>query len=151
VGEVVETPVTVLPTRNISQGLAALLAFSNEANPETNKQKMVEAYTHVQSGEVTYAIRDSNMNGLEIKKGDYLGIRDGKIEKVGRDLIQTACDLLEAMMEEGADVVTIIYGKEATEEQVRKVSQFIEEKYPDTEVEVHDGGQPLYYFLFSVE
>lgn len=151
VGEVVETPVTILPTRNISQGLAALLAFSNEANPETNKQKMVEAYAHVQSGEVTYAIRDSNMNGLQIKKGDYLGIRDGKIEKVGRDLIQTACDLLQAMVDEGADVVTIIYGKEATEEQVRKVSQFIEEKYPDTEVEVHDGGQPLYYFLFSVE
>ncbi|MBA4494754.1 DAK2 domain-containing protein [Paenactinomyces guangxiensis] len=151
VSEVLNTPITVLPTRTVPQGLAALLAFSPEETPESNKQKMIEAYSHVQSGELTYAIRDSNMNGMEIKEGDFLGIREGKIEKVGRDMIETACGLLETMLGDGADVVTVICGKDVTEAQVKEVSDFIENKYPDTELEVHDGGQPLYYFLFSVE
>lgn len=151
VGEVVETPVTVLPTRTVPQGLAALLAFNADLEPVANKQKMMDAYAQVQSGEVTYAIRDSNMNGMEIKEGDYLGIHEGKIETVGKDLFNTSCQLLQKLIGDGADVVTIIYGQDAEEAQVEQLTQWIETRYPDIEYEVHDGGQPLYFFLFSVE
>lgn len=151
VSQVVSTPVTVLPTRTIPQGLSALLAFQADEKPEENKQKMMEAYAQVKSGEVTYAIRDSNMNGMEIKEGDYLGILEGKIEKVNLDLLTTSKELLETMIGDEADVVTIIYGQDVEEIQVEELTQFLEANYPDTEVEVYRGGQPLYFFLFSVE
>nr|WP_131926353.1 DAK2 domain-containing protein [Hazenella coriacea] len=151
VSQVVSTPVTVLPTRTIPQGLAALLAFQADEEPEENKQKMMEAYDQVKSGEVTYAIRDSTMNEMEIKEGDYLGILEGQIEKVDLDLLTTSKELLETMIGDGADVVTIIYGQDVEEAQVDELTQFLEANYPDTEVEVYRGGQPLYFFLFSVE
>lgn len=151
VGQVVSTPVYVLPTKTVPQGLAALLAFSEEKSPEENKQKMTSAYAQVKSGEVTYAVRDTQINGLEISEGDYLGISEGQIEQVGKDLDNTAAKLLEQMVGEGADVATIIYGQDVTEEQVQHLVNYMAEKHPDLEIEVHDGGQPLYYYLFSVE
>jgi DAK2 domain fusion protein YloV len=151
VKHIVDTPVTVLPTKTVPQGLAALLAFQPEADLEENRQRMTESLTRVRSGEVTYAVRDSNVQDLEIKEGDFLGICEGKIETVGRSLLATSRDLLQKMLSEPADVVTILYGKDVTDAQVKELSDFLKRNYPDVEYEVHYGGQPLYFFLFSVE
>lgn len=151
VADLVEVPVTVLPTRTIPQGLAALLAFNPEAPVEENRERMMESIRGVRSGEVTYAVRDSQYDGGTIEEGDYLGILEGKIQTVGKALIDTSQQLLTGMLAEGADVVTILYGEEATDEQVKALTDFLEQEFPDVEYEVHDGGQPLYFFLFSVE
>ncbi|MDN4592437.1 DAK2 domain-containing protein [Polycladomyces subterraneus] len=148
---IVETPVTVLPTKTVPQGLAALLAFQPDADLEENRRRMTESLTRVRSGEVTYAVRDSNVQDLEIKEGDFLGIREGKIETVGGSLLATSRDLLQKMLSEPADVVTILYGKDVTDAQVKELSDFLKRNYPDVEYEVHYGGQPLYFFLFAVE
>lgn len=150
-GEVVNTPVTVLPTRTIPQGLSALMAFNEEATPKENEENMREAYQAVKSGELTYAIRDSKIDGHEIKKGDFLGIQEGKIEFVGKEMTDTAVQLLTQMIGDGADVVTIIYGQDVTASQAEALREAVEAKHPDVEVEVHEGGQPVYYYLFSVE
>lgn len=149
--EVVDVPVTVLGTKTVPQGLAALLAFDKSQTPEHNKQAMTAAYEQVRSGELTYAVRDTQIDDHEIKEGDYLGIAEGKIEAVGTDLLATAFDLLSGMVDQGADVVTIIYGQDVTNDQVDELTERFEQAYPDVEIEVHEGGQPLYYFLFSVE
>lgn len=151
VGELVEVPVTVIPTRTIPQGLAALLGFHAEAEPEENKQSMMEAYQGVRSGELTYAIRDSNVDGHEIQKGDYLGICEGKIDVVGKDMHEVALSLLDRMIGEEAEMLTILYGQEVDEENVNALVQALEKKYPDIELEVHKGDQPVYYYLFAVE
>ncbi|SMO46619.1 hypothetical protein SAMN06264849_102115 [Melghirimyces algeriensis] len=149
--ELVDTPITVLPTRTIPQGLAALLSFNPEEESNVNRDRMLKGAEAVQSGEVTYAVRDSSYHGKEIAEGDFLGIKDGKIITSGKDLIPTSCELLSEMLEADADMVTLIYGEDVAQEQVEALTRFLDEKYPDVEVEVHDGGQPLYYFLFSVE
>jgi uncharacterized protein len=151
VGQIVDTPVTVLSTRTIPQGLAALLAFNADRSPEENEKNMTNAFGTVRSGELTYAIRDSKVDGLEIKKGDFLGICEGKIEIVGQDIMQTANSLLKKMIGDEADVVTVIYGQDVTEDQANSLVDALSKIYPDIEFEVHQGGQPVYYYLFAVE
>jgi len=151
VSELVETPVSVIPTKTIPQGLAALMGFNPEAGPEENKQNMIESYQDVRSGELTFAIRDSKVNGYEIRKGDFLGILEGKIDVVGQDMKQTAMELLDKLVGEGADMLTILYGQDVEETQVNELVEAILQKYPELELEVHEGGQPVYYFLFAAE
>lgn len=151
VTELVEVPVTVLPTRNIPQGLAALLSFNEEANADLNQKRMMESVGDVSSGEVTYAVRDSQYEGGNIQEGDFLGIWEGRIETVGADLLATSRDLLTRMLTHGGDMVTLLYGEDVTPNQVQELTHFLAQNYPDVECEVHYGGQPLYYFLFSVE
>lgn len=151
VEHIVETPVTVLPTKTVPQGLAALLAFRPEDDLAENRRRMTESIARVRSGEVTYAVRDTKMQDLEIKEGDFLGIHEGKIETVGGSLLATSRDLLQKMLWEPVDVVTILYGKDVTGAQVKELADFLKQNYPDVECEVHYGGQPLYFFLFSVE
>lgn len=151
VTELVEVPVTVLPTRNIPQGLAALLSFNEEANADLNQKRMMESVGDVSSGEVTYAVRDSQYEGGNIQEGDFLGIWEGRIETVGADLLATSRDLLTRMLTHGGDMVTLLYGEDVTPNQIQELTHFLAQNYPDVECEVHYGGQPLYYFLFSVE
>lgn len=151
VQEVVNIPVTVLPTRTIPQGLSALLAFDQSRTSEENKQKMEQSYANIRSGEVTFAVRDSKMNDLTIKEGDVLGISEGKIETVGKDLLDTSFDLLEKMITDESEIISIIYGDNLQEEKANELSQRLKEAHPDIEVEIYNGGQPLYLFLFSVE
>ena len=117
--EVVDVPVTVLPTKSILQGLTALLSFDPEADPEQNEQNMISSLQGVKSGEITYAVRDSQMDGKMIKEGDFLGICEGKIESVGGSLLATSRDLLQRMLGNGADLVTIIYGKDVTDDRLK--------------------------------
>ena len=151
VGEVVDLPVHVLPTRTIPQGMSALLAFDPEVSPEENAENMTEAFQEVKSGEITVAVRDSQVDGHQIEQGNYLGIREGKIDVVDKDLKQTSLALLANMIEDDTDIVTIFYGEELEENEVQDLVQVLEDQYPDVEIEVYDGGQPVYHYLFAVE
>jgi uncharacterized protein len=151
VDQLVSIPITVLPTKTIPQGLAALIAFSPEATLAENQQKMMAASTQVRSGEITHAVRDTQVGDFAITAGDYLGIEEGNIKRVGKDLAPVAQALLEEMVDEDTEVVTIIYGKEVDEGEAKALTDRFKEKYSDVEVEVHAGEQPLYYYLFSVE
>lgn len=151
VGEVVGQPVHVLPTRTIPQGMAALLSFDATVSPEENKENMTEAFQEVKSGEITVAVRDSQVDGYQIEQGNYLGILEGKIEVVDKDLKQTSLALLADMIEEDTDIVTIFYGEALEEAEAQDLVQTLEDQYPDVEIELYDGGQPVYYYLFAVE
>lgn len=151
VGELVEGAVTVLPTKTIPQGLAAMLAFQEDSTPEENKMRMGRVFLEVQTGEVTYAVRDSSVDNKTIQAGDFLGLLNGKIETVGNDLLQTSTQLLQDLLQEEAQVLTIFKGQDAMDEQVSELQTFVETNYPEVEVEIQYGGQPLYFFIFAVE
>ncbi|WP_202916128.1 DAK2 domain-containing protein [Paenibacillus mesophilus] len=143
--------IIVLPTKTIPQGISAMLAFQANATAERNAAAMEEAIGTVQSGQVTYAVRDSQIDGIDIREGDYLGIHNSKIVVSGPDLLDTCRKLLDSMMAEGGEVVTVLTGAEASESDTVRLAELVEEAYPDAELEVLAGGQPLYYYLFSVE
>jgi hypothetical protein len=149
--ELADRNVIVIPTKTIPQGLAAALAFNEFADAETNAKAMEEAAGRVRSGSVTYAVRDSAINGLEIREGDYLGMLDSQIAASGPNLDEVVRGLLERMIESGDEIVTVFAGQDADEEQTGKLAAWLEERYPDAELELHRGGQPLYYYLISVE
>ncbi|MCU9593130.1 DAK2 domain-containing protein [Caldibacillus thermolactis] len=149
--DLVEQEVVVIPSRTVPQGLSALLAFNPSADLKQNKEAMVEALSHVKSGQVTYAIRDTNFDGLTIKKGDYMGIKEGEIVVSNSNLLETTKELIHQMLDEESEILTIIKGEETTTEQVEQIVSFVEEHYEDVEVEIHDGQQPLYNFIFAVE
>lgn len=146
-----EQPIAVVPSKSIPQGIASLLAFNIGATLEENKETMIEALQNVKTGQVTYAVRDSKFDNIDIKEGDFIGIADGKIITTTEDLIETSYSLLTEMIEEDEEIITIIYGEDVTEEQVNELEQKILERFPDVEIEVHNGGQPIYYFIFSID
>lgn len=149
--ELTDRRVIVIPTKTIPQGLSAALAFNEFADAETNERAMTEAAERVRSGSVTFAVRDSSINGLTIKEGDYLGMLDSEIAAHGPDLGEVARGLLERMLESGDEIVTIFAGADADEARTGELAAWLEERYPDAELELHRGGQPLYYYLISVE
>lgn len=149
--QLVEVPVAVIPTKNVPQGMTALLSFNPSSTLEGNKSTMTEAKDHVKSGQVTYAIRDTEIEGVLIQKGDFMGIFDGKIATSSKDIGTTVKNLLDKMIDEDNEIVTLIYGVDSNEEKAEEVRAYIEEKHPDVEVEIHHGGQPLYSYLISVE
>ncbi|MDQ0270276.1 DAK2 domain-containing protein [Cytobacillus purgationiresistens] len=149
--EVTEEEVVVIPTKTVPQGMSALLAFNPGAALSENEGSMSEALSHVKSGQITYAVRDTSIDGLEIEKDDFMGIEEGKIIVKNKDKVQSAKDLLSSMMDEDSEILTILKGEDASDEEVELLVSFIEENYEDVEVEVHDGKQPLYAFIFSVE
>jgi DAK2 domain fusion protein YloV len=148
---VVSQKVIVIPSKTVPQGISALLAFNPSLSEEQNEKAMTVALSRVKTGQVTFAVRDTTIDGVEIKKDDYMGLADNKIVVAERDKLSVAKQLLNTLIDEDSEIVTMIYGEEATEEEVEAVVSYIEETYPDVEVEVHDGKQPLYPFIFSVE
>lgn len=149
--DVVEIPIEVVPTKTVPQGLAALLAFNPTTSIEENKEAMVEATEHVKTGQITYAVRDTIIDGLELATGDFMGIEDGKIKVKSKDMKDAAIQLLKEMLDEDSEILTILQGEEATDDDVQAIVQFVEENFEDVEVEIHNGNQPLYPFIFSVE
>jgi len=143
--------VIVIPTKTIPQGIAAALAFNGHADKEQNLVSMEEAVGRVKSGQVTYAVRDSTYGDLTIREGDFLGLLDNRITVVSNQLLETSKRLLAQMMDSGEEIVTIIAGKDADARVTESLLEFVQEQYPRAEFEVLQGGQPLYYFLFSVE
>jgi uncharacterized protein len=146
-----ERDITVIPSKSIPQGIAAAFAFQEEETVESNSSNMLEAITQVKSGQVTHAVRDTSFDELEIKSGQYIGIANSKIVAAADDLLAASSALLSNMLQNGDEIVTVLTGEEAEPEVTETLSLWLRENYPDVEVEVHEGGQPLYYYLFSVE
>ncbi|MEK5179094.1 DAK2 domain-containing protein [Paenibacillus odorifer] len=146
-----EREITVIPSKSIPQGIAAAFAFQEEDAVETNSENMLEAISHVKSGQVTNAVRDTSFDELEIKSGQFIGISNSKIVAAADDLLAASQALLSNMLENGDEIVTILIGAETESEATDSLSEWLEETYPNVEVEIHEGGQPLYYYLISVE
>ncbi|MBW5444660.1 DAK2 domain-containing protein [Cohnella sp. CFH 77786] len=149
--ELADRPVTVLPTRTIPQGMAAMLAFQEEDSESANVERMTKAFERVLTGSVTQAVRDTQMDGLDIRAGQYIGILDKTIVAAADSAEEAGFRLLERMLSGGGEIVTILTGEGAAEEQAERLEAWLGERYPDAEVETHEGGQPLYPFLFAVE
>lgn len=143
--------VIVIPSKSIPQGIAAAIAFQEHAAPEENADEMQQALQQVQSGQVTYAVRDTQMDGMDIRQGDYIGIYNGKIVVSEPDCVASCRALIDRMAENGAEIVALYSGEDASEEMTRRLTEYVEETYPELELEVHDGGQPLYYYIISAE
>ncbi len=143
--------IVVIPTKNIPQGITAMINFVEGMTPEENEEAMRQSLSEVKSGQVTYAVRDTLIDGKEIKAGDIMGLSDKTIETVGTDVVETTLALLKKMLEEESEIVTIYYGQEGSEEDARKIAAALAEVDEDLEVEIHFGGQPIYYYFVSVE
>ena len=146
-----EKNIIVLPTKTIPQGIAAMVGYMPEVDVEENKDGMTECYQNIMSGQVTYAVRDTTINGKTIRNGDIMGIDDEGIRAVGSDVSETTLALLDEMVDDDSELVSLYYGESVTKEQADKLTAQVEEKYPDVEVETNFGGQPIYYYMVSVE
>lgn len=149
--EVADVPVAVVPSKTISQGMTAMLAFNEEQSLDENKKAMTDILDSVISGQITNAIRDTSIDGVEIHEGDYLGMIDGKIVLSEPDLYQTTLDTLKQMITADIEIITIIYGEEGTKAQAQQLAEAIESLDDDLEVEIHEGNQPVYPYLLSAE
>ena len=143
--------IIVIPTKTIPQGITALITYMNDATPSDNETAMNDAISHVKTGQVTYAVRDTSINGLEIKKGNIMGIGDHEILAVGNVVEETTITMLDKMVDDESEIVSIYFGDEVDEEIANDMAANIEKKYPDLSVELHTGGQPIYYYIVSVE
>lgn len=146
-----EKQVIVIPTKTIPQGISALISFDETATAEANQAGMEDAITAVKSGQVTYAVRDTSIDGKEIKTGDYMGIDDAGIQAVGQDITEVVKDLIGAMADEASELLSIYYGSDVEEEKANALVEAVQAAYPDFEVEAHAGGQPIYYYILSLE
>ena len=149
--EVSEKDVVVVETRTVQQGMGAMLSYSPDASLEENKEMMTEELDYIKSGQITFAIRDTEINHLKIKKDDFMGIIDGDIKFSTADIKSTSLKTIEEMLDEDSEIITLISGEEADEALIEFLEETLEEIYPDIEVEIHDGGQPVYPLLISVE
>ena len=143
--------IIVIPSKTIPQGIAAVINFVSGKSIEENEASMVEAMGNVKTGSVTYAVRDTKIDGLEIKNGDYMGLDDKTIKSTGSDIEQVTYDLVDTMVEEDSELISIYYGEEANEDDAQKIADTLMEKYDYLDVEVHAGNQPVYYYVISVE
>lgn len=143
--------IIVIPTKTIPQGITALVNYIPDHSAEENKEQMMAEIENVKTGQVTYAVRDTEIDGKTIKQNDFMGIGDKSILSVGTDLMATTLEMVDAMVDEDSAIVSIYFGRDSDEDSANELAAAIEEKYPDVEVEVNDGGQPIYYYVISVE
>lgn len=143
--------IIVIPTKTIPQGITALITFMPDASAADNENSMNEAISYVKTGQVTYAVRDTSIGGKEIHKGNIMGIGDHDILSVGTMVEDTAIEMIEAMIDNESELISIYFGEEVDEEIANDFAKSVEKKYPDISVELHSGGQPIYYYIISVE
>ncbi|MBR0084935.1 MAG: DAK2 domain-containing protein [Lachnospiraceae bacterium] len=143
--------IIVVPTKSIPQGVSALINYVEGESGEENLAHMTAEIEHLKSGQTTYAIRDTELDGKVVKKGNIMGIADGKIRAVGEDIEGTTLDLIGELVDEESSLITVYYGQEIDEETAEKLKEKAVERFPDCEVEVEQGGQPVYYYFVSVE
>ena len=149
--EISEKDVVVIPTKSIPQCVSAMLAYAENKDKEANEKAMIRAISEVKSGQITYAVRDTQIDELTIKEGDILGIDENKIVVTGKDTKQVLFDLIDEMADDDSEFITVYYGEDIKQDEADKISEELEEKYDDFEVSVKFGGQSLYYYLLSVE
>ncbi len=143
--------IIVVPTKTVPQGISCLVAFSEGASPEDNLEAMKEEIAHVKSGSITYAVRDTEIDDKVIKEGDIMGIGDKTIMAVGQDIAEVTKDMLSQLIDDEAELVSLYYGAEIDEAAANELADALSEEYPDIDVEVNYGGQPVYYYILSVE
>lgn len=143
--------IIVVPSKTIPQGISAMIGFIPDNSPEDNKEAMIDSMSYVKTGEVTYAVRDTVIDDKEIKEGNIMGIGDEGILAVGEEIDDTTINMIKEMQDEESEIVSLYYGAEVTEEAANKLADKIEEALPEIEVEVYPGGQPIYYYIASVE
>ena len=143
--------IIVIPTKTVPQGITAVINYLPDVSAEENQEAMVEAIATVKTGQVTYAVRDTEIDGFQIRENDYMGIGDKSILAVGTDMNTVTLEMLERMIDEDTEMVSIYFGSDSSEDDASVIAEAIEEKYPDVDVEVNDGGQPIYYYVISVE
>ena len=143
--------IIVIPSRTLTQGIAAIINYIDGSSIEENIERMTEEMTNIKSGQVTYAIRDTIIDGKEIKQGDIMGLDEKRILSVGKDVVEATLDLIGQMVDEDSDLISLYYGEGVTEEEAEELVGLIEDKYPDLEVELNYGGQPIYYYYMSIE
>ena len=146
-----EKKVVVIPSKTIPQGISAMIGFEGEADVPSNEAAMKEAMSEIKSGQVTYAVRDTSIDGKEIKTGDYMGIDDDGIKSVGTDITEVVKELIREMSDEDSELLSVYYGSDVTAEDAEKMQKTLEEEFSDYEMEFHAGGQPVYYYIISVE
>lgn len=143
--------VVVIPSKTIPQGFSALIGFEGSLSADENRDNMTEAMTTVKSGQVTYAVRDTSVDGKEIKTGDYMGIDDNGIQSVGVDINEVIKELVSFMSDDSSELLSIYYGSDVNEQDAENIKAILEKEYPDYEIDVYNGGQPIYYYIISVE
>ena len=143
--------IIVIPTKTIPQGITALINYVPEKTIEENTEEMLESITTVKTGQITYAVRNTKIDEKEIHEGDIMGIGDHGILAVGQDVEKTTLETVEAMVDEDSEIISIYFGAEVSEEEAEVLKEALEEKYPDFDIDVNQGGQPIYYYVISVE
>ena len=143
--------VFVIPTKNFPQGMSALLAYDPEKAVDVNFSRMEAAIKQVQTGELTYAVRESQYNGLDIQSGELLGIVNGNIVVKGSSMFEVAKDLVQALLSNNGELLTIFYGSEIERDEADEMQNKLQEEFSELEIEIHYGGQPLYYYIFALE
>lgn len=143
--------VVVIPTKSIPQGIAALTAFNPEGDSSENTEAMTSSIDYVKTGQVTYAVRNTSFDDKEIREGDILGLVNGKINNTGREILNVTESLIDDMVSESDELITILYGSDISEEDAESLAEVVRNKYPDCDIQLYYGGQPLYYFIISVE
>ena len=143
--------IIVIPTKNVSQAFAALVNFDADLTIEENEANMVEALSTVKSGQVTYAVRNTVINDVEVKEGNIIGLGEGKLLSAGDNIDEITTNLIESLVDEDSAIITLFYGEDIKEEQAEALRESLEEKFEDIDIELYYGGQPIYYYLVSVE
>ena len=143
--------IIVIPTKTVPQGITAMINFMPDSSAEENEARMTEELANVKTGQVTYAVRDTHIDDKEIKEGNIMGIGDHAILAVGEDVEQTTLDMFKELIDEDSELISIYYGEDVKKEDAEKLGEDLSDLYPDCDVEVHFGGQPIYYYVVSVE
>ncbi len=143
--------IIVIPTKTVPQGITAIINFMPDADAASNEETMLEEIKNVKSGQVTYAVRDTHIDDKEIHEGDIMGIGDSGILTVGRDVEETTKEMLAQLVDEDSELISLYYGEEVTEEKALALTKELESLYPDVDIDVHSGGQPIYYYVLAVE
>ena len=149
--ELSDKNVVVIPTKNVAMGIGAVVAFQPDLDPEGNAAEMTEAANRVKTGQITFAVRDSTFEDKEIKEGDIIGIYNGKIQVVGHDVHDVALELMNILVGDDDELITVYYGEDTKEADAQALTDEIAHMYAERDVEIQYGGQPLYYYLFSAE
>ena len=148
--EISDKNVIVIPTKDIPSALVGLMAIDAAATPEENEQNILDAISCVTSAEITYAVRDTTSGDKQIKEGEVIGISGKEILANGAEIEEVTLETIDSLSED-AEIITLFYGEDVTEEQATALMEHVAEKYPDVDVEIYEGGQPLYYYFISVE
>lgn len=148
---ITDKSVFIIPTTTMPEGVSAMVNFPDSENADENAEAMIEAIKEVKSGEITYAVRETHIDGFDIAVNDIMGIFDGKIRAVGKDINDTTIGLVETMVDDSSTLLSVYYGAEADDDMIDSLRESLEEKYPKLDIEVVDGGQPVYYYILSVE